>query len=108
MKHLLLSTAAATVMAGSPVFGQQTADLVIHNALVTTQDPSIQDATAVAVVGNRIEAVGTNAEILELTDEDTTVIDADGRRLIPGLNDGHVHAITGGIWPPIAACQSKY
>ncbi|WP_371170038.1 amidohydrolase [Aliiroseovarius sp. 2305UL8-7] len=97
MRNLLLSTIAYGALATSPALAQQTADLIIHNALVTTQDTSIQDATAVAVVGGRVEAVGTNSDVLELADDDTLVIDADGRRLIPGLNDGHVHAIIGGM-----------
>jgi len=69
------------------------ADLIVFNAKVTTQDPARQEASALAVKRGRIYAVGSDAEILGLKDDDTRVIDADGRRLIPGLNDAHIHVI---------------
>lgn len=74
----------------------QPADLIVHNALVTTQDPALPNAEAIAVLGNRVLAVGDNASILAHRGDATVVLDAQGRRLIPGLNDNHVHLSTGG------------
>jgi predicted amidohydrolase YtcJ len=69
------------------------ADLIVFNAKITTQDLARQEASALAVKRGRIYAVGSDAEILSLKDDDTQVIDADGRRLIPGLNDAHIHVL---------------
>jgi predicted amidohydrolase YtcJ len=69
------------------------ADLIVHNARITTQNLGQPAATAVAVSRGRIYAVGDDAEILALTDRDTAVIDARGRRLIPGLEDAHLHLL---------------
>ncbi len=73
------------------------ADLVIHNARITTMDPAQRDATAAAMRGGRFLAVGSDAEVLASTGAGTTVIDAGGRRVIPGLYDSHLHIIRGGL-----------
>ncbi|MDH3424509.1 MAG: amidohydrolase family protein, partial [Gemmatimonadota bacterium] len=67
------------------------ADLVVHNARITTQNPAQPSATALAVKRGKIYAVGGDEEILALGGAETTLIDARGHRLIPGLNDAHVH-----------------
>lgn len=72
------------------------ADLVIVNAGVRTMRPDNRIAEAVAVKGNRIVAVGSNAEIRSLADARTKTIDAGGRLVLPGFNDSHVHFLEGG------------
>ncbi|WP_041973723.1 amidohydrolase [Pyrinomonas methylaliphatogenes] len=74
-----------------------TADLVIINAHVRTMDEGRPEAEAVAVIGNRIVAVGSTAEIKRLVGPNTRVIDAGGRLVLPGFNDAHVHFISGGF-----------
>ena len=69
------------------------ADLIVFNAKVTTQDLARPEASALAVKRGRIYAVGSDTEILGLQDRSTQVIDAEGRRLIPGLNDAHIHVM---------------
>jgi predicted amidohydrolase YtcJ len=69
------------------------ADLIVYNAKITTQNPAQPQASALAVKGGRIYAVGADAEILGLKDNNTRLIDADGRRLIPGLEDAHIHPL---------------
>jgi predicted amidohydrolase YtcJ len=54
-------------------------------------------AEAVAVRGNTILRVGTNQEIRALAGQATTVIDARGGAVMPGLNDSHLHVISGGL-----------
>lgn len=73
------------------------ADLIVYNAKVTTQNPAKPDAEAIATVGNTIVAVGTTAAILEWKGDKTTLIDGKGRRVIPGLNDNHLHAVIAGL-----------
>jgi predicted amidohydrolase YtcJ len=69
------------------------ADLIVHHAKITTQTAAQPEASALAVKGGRIYAVGSDAEILALKDENTQLIDAEGRRLIPGLEDPHIHPL---------------
>ncbi|WP_278924187.1 amidohydrolase [Pseudophaeobacter profundi] len=70
--------------------------LVFTNASVLTMDPETPRATAVAVSGDRIVAVGSDAEITALAGPDTRRIDADGQTLLPGFVESHVHLFMGG------------
>jgi predicted amidohydrolase YtcJ len=70
------------------------ADLIVYNAKITSQIQSIPQASALAVKRGRIYAVGTDDEILGLKDNNTKLIDANGRRLVPGLNDAHTHVLS--------------
>jgi predicted amidohydrolase YtcJ len=72
------------------------ADLIVHNARILTLSDTISDATALAVRGEHFISVGTNDEVMKLRGPLTRVIDAGGRRVIPGLNDSHMHAVRGG------------
>lgn len=69
----------------------QSASLVLHNGKVITVDANFSMAQAVAVRGNKIIAVGGNADVLKLAGPDTQVIDLKGRSVIPGLIDTHRH-----------------
>ncbi len=73
------------------------ADLIITNAKIWTVDKSLPTAQAVAVLGDRIVAVGSNADIDAWRGSHTQVIDARGRLLLPGFNDSHVHFVSGGM-----------
>ncbi|MGA7907897.1 MAG: amidohydrolase family protein, partial [Candidatus Sulfotelmatobacter sp.] len=53
-------------------------------------------AQAVAVLGDRIVAVGSSADVDAWRGPHTNVIDADGKLLLPGFNDAHVHFVSGG------------
>jgi predicted amidohydrolase YtcJ len=73
------------------------ADLVIINAKVWTVDKGRPTAQAVAVLGDRIVAVGSNADVEPWRSPATKVIDAGGKLLLPGFNDAHVHFVSGGL-----------
>lgn len=70
--------------------------IIFLNASVLTMDPDAPRATAVAVGGDRIVAVGSDAEIDALAGPDTRRIDAGGRTLLPGFVESHVHLFMGG------------
>jgi hypothetical protein len=72
------------------------ATLIITNAIVYTVDKQQPKAEAVAVMGDRIVAVGSRAEIDAWRAAQTKVIDASGKLVLPGFNDAHVHFIQGG------------
>ncbi len=72
------------------------ADLIIHNAKIWTVDRARPEAEAVAILGDRIVAVGSNPEIEAWRGPNTRMQDAAGKRLVPGFNDSHVHFTSGG------------
>jgi predicted amidohydrolase YtcJ len=72
-------------------------DLLIVNANIHTMDPSQPIAQAVAILGNRIVAVGTDKEIKKLAGSRTRTIDAKKQLVLPGFNDAHVHFLSGGF-----------
>ncbi|MFY0310453.1 amidohydrolase [Leisingera sp. D0M16] len=73
------------------------ADTIIANGQFTTLDPEAPDVEAVAIKDGLIQATGAASEIMSLRGPETEVIDAGGRRVIPGLNDSHTHLIRGGL-----------
>lgn len=73
------------------------ADLVIVNGKVWTVDRAHPEAQAIAVVQDRIAAVGTNKEVRRWIGPKTRQVDALGKTVLPGLIDSHVHFSTGGF-----------
>jgi predicted amidohydrolase YtcJ len=71
------------------------ADLILHNGRISTLDPKYPEATNLAIQDGRIVGVD-DAESYE-RGPNTKVIDLKGRRVIPGLNDSHLHLIRGGL-----------
>src|SRR5437660_12021669 len=73
-----------------------TATLIITNAAVYTVDKQHPTAEAAAIIGDRIVAVGSSAEMDVWPGPETKVIDARRKLVLPGFNDAHVHFIQGG------------
>jgi predicted amidohydrolase YtcJ len=76
---------------------QAPADLVLVNGKIWTVDDKQPEVEAVAVLGNRIAAVGSTTEIRKWIGANTKVIDLQGKRVTPGFNDSHVHFLDGGM-----------
>ncbi len=74
----------------------QAPSVILVNGKVWTENPTQATAQAVALDGNRIAAVGSDAQIRRLAAPDAKVIDLRGRLLLPGFNDAHVHLLAGG------------
>jgi predicted amidohydrolase YtcJ len=85
-----MSSSAPRTTGGAP-------DLVLTNGAVYTVDATERWAQAVAVGGGRILAVGTDADVRDLIGAGTQVIDLRGRMVLPGFQDGHVHAGAAGL-----------
>ncbi len=66
-------------------------DRILVNARVWTGDEARPEAQALAVSGDRIVAVGSSAEIRALAGPDASVLDLQGRRVVPGFQDSHLH-----------------
>jgi predicted amidohydrolase YtcJ len=91
----LLLAALAALAAPAGAESKPAADLVVTNARVWTGDARRPEAEALAVVGERIVAVGSRAEIEAWRGPETGLVDAEGRRVLPGFNDAHVHFFDG-------------
>ncbi len=74
----------------------QSADTVLVNGKILTMDSQSSTREALAIREGRIMAVGTSAEIKKLAGQKSRVIDLQGRTVIPGLIDNHMHAIRAG------------
>jgi predicted amidohydrolase YtcJ len=88
------------------VLAQAPADLILINGKIWTVDDKRPEVEAVAILGNRIAAVGSTAEIRKWAGANTKVIDLQGRRVMPGFNDSHVHFLDGGMG--LASVQLRY
>ncbi|PNK60848.1 amidohydrolase [Psychrobacter sp. FDAARGOS_221] len=72
------------------------ADMIVTNAKVAVMDDKRTVAEAIAVKNGKVLRTGSNEDILNLQGKMTRVIDANGRTIIPGLNDSHLHITRGG------------
>ncbi|HTO03992.1 MAG TPA: amidohydrolase [Opitutus sp.] len=93
-----LITAGVLLLTAGSASGQQTppADLIVTNAKVHTADPQRTEATAFAIANGIFLAVGSDSDLARLRGPQTRLIDAQGRTIIPGLNDSHCHAVRAG------------
>ncbi|MFE2381861.1 amidohydrolase [Streptomyces misionensis] len=73
------------------------ADLIVRNAKIHTGDPRLPQAEAIAIRDGVVTTVGGDKDVADQVGPATRVIDALGRRVIPGLNDAHLHVIRGGL-----------
>ncbi len=75
-----------------------TIDLAVYNGKITTLDRRQPEVSALGVGSGRILAAGTDDDILAQAAADTRRINLNGRRVIPGLNDSHLHVIRAGLF----------
>ncbi|MCI0157606.1 amidohydrolase family protein [Leifsonia shinshuensis] len=76
------------------------ADLVLRGGVVHTLDAAETTGEAVAIRAGRILRVGTSTDVEATIGRRTRVIDLDGRAVLPGINDSHLHAAwLGAMWP---------
>jgi predicted amidohydrolase YtcJ len=99
MKTIVRTAVFFLVLSSAGLLAQArpAADLIITDAKVWTVDKANPTAQAVAVLGDRIVAVGTSVNIEAWRGPATKVIDAGGKLLLPGFNDAHVHFVSGGL-----------
>ena len=79
-----------------PTLGSaQVPDRILYNGKILTVDSSFSIVEAIAIQGEHILAVGTNSEILGLAQNSTVLTNMEGRTVIPGLIDNHIHYLRG-------------
>src|SRR5262249_9811309 len=85
---------ASPLIGGFPAMAAETADLVLFNGRIATQDEKRSIVQALAIKDGRILATGSDAEMAKHGGER---VDLKGPTVIPGLNDSHSHPIRGGL-----------
>jgi hypothetical protein len=101
----LLATAALS--AQRPILPRPPApDLVLFNGKVITVDRSFSVHDAVAIIGDRIMAVGSDDQMKTVAGPATRLIDLKGRAVIPGLMDNHLHGAGGGPGVDLSRARS--
>jgi predicted amidohydrolase YtcJ len=87
MQGVLALGAAGAPPSASP------ADVIFYHGTVLTMETEYPQAQAVAIQGDKIVAVGSDSEVLAFGGPETTLIDLEGRSLLPGFIDSHAHWI---------------
>jgi len=101
---MLLATASASPLANAAQ--PEAADAVYHHGYLYTVDATDSVREAVAVRGGRIVYVGDDAGVRPFIGPATRVTDLQGRMLMPGLVDGHMHPVSGGA--KLDRCNLEY
>jgi len=102
---MLLATAALS--AQRPILPRPPApDLVLFNGKVISVDRGFTIHQAVAIIGDRIMAVGNDDQMRTVAGPATRMIDLKGRSVIPGLMDNHLHGAGGGPGVDLSRARS--
>ena len=89
--HRSVPFIALFALGGTPLLGQEPADIVLRNAKVYTANDQQPRAQAVAIKGNRIVFVGSDGDARKHTGPATKVMDLKGAAVYPGFTDAHMH-----------------
>lgn len=71
-------------------------DLILINGKIYTMDENRTVAEAIAIKNNIIKAIGSTEQILKLKRDNTIIHDLNGKALLPGFNDSHMHLVNYG------------
>ena len=102
LKMLVLPLCLASLLSAQQVSTPKADVIFIHGNIYTgTEDKSpfhgIKRAQALAIRDDRLQAVGTDAEVLKLKGSSTQVVDLGGHFVMPGFNDAHTHLAEAGF-----------
>ena len=73
------------------------AQFILKSGKITTLNKKQPEVQAIAIADGKVLCTGSNEDVMKLAQADTKIIDLNGRRVIPGLNDSHLHLIRGGL-----------
>jgi predicted amidohydrolase YtcJ len=94
VRRRMVRFCVAIYFSGSLLFGS---DTVLIHGHIYTGNPKAPWAQALSITATRIDAVGTDEEILSRKSDRTEVIDLQGRTVVPGFSDSHTHMWFGGL-----------
>ena len=95
--RLLFPTFAFAAVLSASEAPSRPADVIVTNARIYTVNPRQEWAQAIAIRGDRILAVGETAKIEAYRGKSTKIIDAQGRLVLPGFTDCHIHFLDGSL-----------
>jgi predicted amidohydrolase YtcJ len=72
-------------------------DTILVNGHIYTGNPNAKWAQAISITGSRIDAIGTNDEVMRRKESRTRIIDLQQRTVIPGIIDSHTHMWFGAL-----------
>ena len=90
-KFILAIPGSLSVLAFVSAMFAADADLILHHGKIVTADARFSVHQAIAVTSDRITAVGDNDSVLQLKGPMTAMVDLQGKMVLPGLIDSHVH-----------------
>lgn len=93
MRHLLGTYLVGAALASSSAFAQSPADLILRNGRIYTVDDSRPVASALVVRGDRIVFAGSDGEAMTYRGRFTRVLDLEGKTVLPGFADAHIHVL---------------
>ncbi|KGO88649.1 amidohydrolase [Flavobacterium rivuli WB 3.3-2 = DSM 21788] len=73
------------------------ADIILYNGKVHSFSKQNANATAIAIKDGKFVAIGNDAAVMEFASEGTRIINLEKKRVVPGINDSHIHLIRGGL-----------
>lgn len=80
-----------------PLSNQSDEGIILFNGKIATLDPKEPQVSAILIRNGKVLSVGTDQEIKSKAQSSTKLIDLQGKRVVPGLNDSHLHLIRGGL-----------
>ena len=90
MRFITLSILSILVTACEPI-SKNKADVIFHNGVIYTADNTQSTVNALAIKGNKIIFTGDFASAKTYLSEQTRLLDLEGKMVIPGLHDAHIH-----------------
>jgi len=91
---VLISLFLSNTISSQPAIQWSQADYIFTNGTIVTVDKAFSRVRALAVRDGKIVAVGSEKDVLSLRGADTRVIDIEGKTIIPGLQDSHIHFLS--------------
>lgn len=74
-----------------------TADIILFNGKIHTIAKHKEEITAVAIKDGKFIAVGKDSDVMNFSGAATKLVDLHKKRVVPGINDSHIHLIRGGL-----------
>jgi hypothetical protein len=96
-REFLGSMAGAAAFSALPMMDAEKAELILHNGNIVTMNPEAARVQAVAIARGRILAIGSDAEVLNVSASGTKKIDLGGATVLPGFIDAHSHPAMAGV-----------
>jgi predicted amidohydrolase YtcJ len=75
----------------------QASDLLLVHGHIYTANPAAKWVDAIAITGDKIDAAGSDAEIMRLGKPDSRIVDLRGKTVLPGFIDNHLHLWFGAL-----------